>query len=71
MKIVTEGGKEIHLRRAVAGDLVGLDFQGDKINDSMIILVSRLTGLTVEEVKQMDLRQYNKLVNEINEMFDL
>ncbi len=56
----------IQLRRPKAKDLFGLDFSGVNGMSSCAVLISRLSNLSVDEVEDLDSKEFIKLQNEIN-----
>lgn len=59
---------EIEIRKPKAYDLMGLNFANEHINASMVFLISKLTGLDSDLVKEIDAYDYFKISNEVSAM---
>lgn len=61
--------EEIEMRRPTILDLKGLNFQDQAQNaKSMTTLISRLTGLTISEVENLDFKDWLKFQSRIEGM---
>lgn len=56
------------IRPPVAGDLMGLQFTPEHMTNSMMVVLSRVTCIPIDTLKQMSLKDYSKLSNEFNKM---
>ena len=57
----------VDVRAPKVKDLVGLNFSPEHINDSNVILCSRLTGLVMKDLLEMNLRDYYKICEVVAE----
>lgn len=59
----------INVRRPLVADLLGLDFNHPETStENLIVLIHRLTGLSIEHVKGMDMEDLTAVSRDIGEM---
>lgn len=61
----------ISLRRPKAKDIIGLNFvDPEKTTESMLVLISRLSGYKIELVSQLDMTDLSTISGHLNKMIE-
>ena len=48
----------VQIRKPMAKDIYGLEFQGPKMHESMATLIARCSNLTEEEIQTLDIEEF-------------
>ena len=62
--------EQIKLRVPVVGDLIGIGIEKGASVETMIKLVSRLSGLTEEQIKQIEASDYLEIAQRVTNMLE-
>lgn len=61
----------IQIRTPLAKDMFGLNFDGENLNRSCAILISRCSSLSFEEISALETPEFLKLQDVINELMEV
>lgn len=60
----------VTVKKPLVKDLMGLDFSPEKMVESQSILISRLTGIPLNAIREMPFQDYSRLVEALNKLLE-